>query len=242
MTPYDNVIAQHRLCTKHFGLEQLQLVVGFSMSAQQAFHWGALFPEMVKAIAPICGTSKTSPHNWLFLEGIKRSLTADASWANGDYVDAPENGLRAFTTVYASWALSQTAYRDGRHLTLGGQHFDSMTEFLDFFHGLFARHDANDLLGMLNTWQLADVSNHSRFGCDWQAALSSITCPAIVLPSRTDLYFPPEDNQVEVAMMPNAELRVIPSVYGHGAGYPGLSTVEDDEFIDDAIRELLSRP
>ena len=65
--------------------------------------------------------------------------------------------------------------------------------------------------------------------------------PAIVLPSRTDLYFPPEDNEVEVAMMPNAELRIIPSVYGHAAGFPGLSTAEDDEFIDDALRELLSQ-
>ena len=241
ITPYDNVIAQHRLCGEHFGLEQLQLVVGFSMSAQQAFHWAALFPEMVKAIAPICGTSKTSPHNLLFLEGIKRALTADASWANGDYVDPPENGLRAFTTVYASWAFSQTFYREGLHLTVGGQHFDSMAEFLEFFHGIFARHDANNLLGMLETWQLADVSNHLKFGGDWRAALSSITCPAIVLPSKTDLYFPPEDNEVEVSMMPSAELRVIPSAYGHAAGFPGLSTAEDDEFIDDALRELLSQ-
>ena len=242
ITPYDNVIAQHRLCTEHFGLEQLKLVVGFSMSAQQAFHWGALFPEMVKAIAPICGTSKTSPHNWLFLEGTKRALTADASWANGDYAEPPANGLRAFTTVYASWAFSQTFYREGLHQTLGGQQFDSMTEFLEFFHGIFARHDANNLLGMLETWQLADVSNHSTFGGDWRAALSSITCPAIILPSKTDLYFPPEDNEIEVALMPSAELRIIPSVYGHAAGYPGLSTVEDDEFIDNALRELLSQP
>jgi hypothetical protein len=42
-------------------------------------------------------------------------------------------------------------------------------------------------------------------------------------------------------MMPSAELRIIPSVYGHAAGFPGLSTAEDDEFIDDALRELLSQ-
>jgi homoserine O-acetyltransferase len=240
ITPYDNVIAQHRLCSEQFGLDQLKLVVGYSMSAQQAFHWGALFPDMVRAIAPICGSSKTSPHNWLFLEGVKSALIADASWANGNYVEPPENGLKAFTTVYASWALSQTGYREGVHLTLGGQNFGSMTEFLEFFHGIFARHDANNLLGMLETWQLADVSKHPRFQGDWHAALSSINCPAIVLPSKTDLYFPPEDNAIEVAMMPDAELRIIPSVYGHAAGYPGLSTPEDDEFIDNALHELLS--
>ena len=240
VTPYDNVIAQQRLCSEQFELSELKLVVGYSMSAQQAFHWGALFPDMVRSIAPICGSSKTSTHNWLFLEGVKRALTADGNWANGDYDEPPEAGLRAFTTVYASWALSQTGYREGIHLKLAGQSFESMSDFLDFFHGIFSRHDANNLLAMLATWQEADVSKHTKFAGDWAAALGAIRCQAIVMPSQTDLYFPPEDNEIEVSMMPIAELRVIPSIYGHGAGYPGLGAPQDDEFIDKALRELLA--
>ena len=38
------------------------------------------------------------------------------------------------------------------------------------------------------------------------------------MPSRTDLYFPPEDTELEVPQMPNAKLRVIPTVWGHLAG------------------------
>src|SRR5437773_5367069 len=64
VTLFDNVVCQHRLVRERFGLERLKLVTGFSMGAQQAFHWGALFPGMVGAIAPICGTAKTSPHNF----------------------------------------------------------------------------------------------------------------------------------------------------------------------------------
>ena len=79
----------------------------------------------------------------------------------------------------------------------------------------------------------------SRFDGDLGAALSSITCKAIVMPGETDLYFPPEDNEIEVSMMPNAELRVIPSIYGHGAGGPGFSTPEDEKFVDQALLELL---
>jgi pimeloyl-ACP methyl ester carboxylesterase len=40
----DNVRCQHRLFTEHLGIDHLRLVVGFSMGAQQAFHWGALYP------------------------------------------------------------------------------------------------------------------------------------------------------------------------------------------------------
>src|SRR5215467_12893726 len=48
ITVYDNVVCQHRLVTEHLGIEQIRLVVGFSMGAQQAFQWGALYPDMVQ--------------------------------------------------------------------------------------------------------------------------------------------------------------------------------------------------
>ena len=57
---------------------------------------------------------------------------------------------------------------------------------------------------------------------------------------RTDLYFPPEDNEIEVSMMPNAELRPIESIWGHLAGSPGLNP-PDAAFVDAALRELLDR-
>jgi homoserine acetyltransferase len=31
-----------------FGIERVALVCGFSMGAQQAFHWAALFPDRVE--------------------------------------------------------------------------------------------------------------------------------------------------------------------------------------------------
>jgi len=236
---YDNVIAQHKLLTNEFGIEKIKLVAGFSMSAQQAFHWGALYPHMVEAIAPICGTAKTSRHNWLFLEGLKCALKAAADFLGGEYKIPPELGLKAFSTIYAGWFASQTYYRESLDLTFGGQKLQNMEEFLNTAHQVFAKNDANDLLGMLDTWQSADLSNHTGFNGDLKKALSSINCRAIVMPSRTDLYFPPEDNKIEVDLMPNAELNVIPSVYGHLAGGPGFSNDADDEFIDKALKQLL---
>jgi len=50
-----------------------------------------LYPDMVEAIAPICGSARTSPHNYLFLEGVKAALVADATFAEGWYFSAREN-------------------------------------------------------------------------------------------------------------------------------------------------------
>ena len=240
VTPYDNVIAQYHLLKNHFGISKIKLVVGFSMSAQQAFHWGALYPEYVGAIAPICGSSKTSIHNWMFLESLKNALTTDAEFNGGNYKSQPEKGLRAFTTIYAGWAFSKEFYKQGLHLSWLGENFKNTEEFLDTWHSFFTpKNDANNLLTMLDTWQRADVSNHPKFNGDLKKALASISSPAIVMPGRTDMYFPPEDNEYEVSLMPNAELRIINSIYGHGAGGPGFSTEDDDEFIDKALIELL---
>jgi len=78
-----------------FGIERLQLVTGFSMGAQQTFHWGALFPDMVERILPWCGSTKTSRHNFVFLEGVKAAITADDAWQGGWYEKQPTKGLRA---------------------------------------------------------------------------------------------------------------------------------------------------
>lgn len=241
VTPFDNVVAQRRLCMEHFGIERLAMVAGFSMSAQQAFHWAAMYPDMVACIAPICGTAKTSPHNWLFLEGVKQALQSDAAWAGGDYEAPPQIGLRAFSTVYAGWVMSQSYYREGLYQNVADMHFATLEDFLDFMTGFFSQMDANDLLAMAATWQSADISNNPRFNGNLNAALQAITCPAMVMPCETDLYFPPEDNRLEVAQMPNAELRVIPSIYGHSAGEPGLAPAEDNTFIDQGLRDLLAR-
>ena len=95
VTACDNVRVQHRLVTEKFGIKKLPLVTGWSMGALQTFHWGALYPDMVERIAPFCGSAKCSRHNFVFLEGVKAALTADAAFMDGWYKEKPAKGLRA---------------------------------------------------------------------------------------------------------------------------------------------------
>lgn len=234
VTLYDNVRCQHRLITERFGVTSIRLVVGFSMGAQQTFHWGALFPDMVRAIAPICGSAKTAPHNFVFLEGAKAALTADAAFAGGWYETPPVKGLDAFGRVYAGWVYSQDFYREAEYRTLG---LASIEDVLRASEARYRSRDANDLLAMLWTWQHADISANGAYNGDLAAALRAITARAIVMPGATDLYFRVRDNELEVPHMRNAELRPIPSTWGHAAGRG--THQPDNAFIDEALRELL---
>jgi homoserine O-acetyltransferase/O-succinyltransferase len=62
---------------------------------------------------------------------------------------------------------------------------------------------------------------------------------ALVMPSRTDLYFPPEGIEYEVRYMPNAVSQTILSLWGHW-GWSGMNP-EDAKFIGDSVKEFLSR-
>ena len=87
--------------------------------------------------------------------------------------------------------------------------------------------------------QNGDISKTPGMDGDYEKALGAIQARAIVMPAEKDLYFPPEDEEYAVGRMQNAELRVIPGVWGHFAG-SGINE-EDTKFIDDALEELLPR-
>jgi len=204
------------LIVEYFDVREIALVTGFSMGAQQTFHWGARAPDLVRRIAPFCGSARTAEHNIVFLDGMAAILRADAAFAEGRYAEPPRVGLEALGRAWAAWGLSQAFYREERWRDLG---FASRDAFIDeAYVATFASGDANDLLAMLWTWRHADVGAHDRYGGDTARALAAIAARAVVMPCATDLYFPPDDNAREVAAMPAAELAVIPSVFGHAVG------------------------
>ncbi|HZX84301.1 MAG TPA: alpha/beta fold hydrolase, partial [Reyranella sp.] len=238
ITAYDNVRAQHKLVTEKFGIEHIRLVTGWSMGALQTFQWGAQYPDMMDLIAPFCGSAKCSRHNFVFLEGVKAALTADAAWNEGWYTSKPARGLRAAARVYAGWGFSQAFYREKLDLEALG--YSSLEDFLvAFWEGFFLPKDANNLLTMLWTWQNGDISANEIYKGDFKAALGAIKAKALVMPGQTDLYFPPEDSQFEVANMPNATYLPIPSIWGHFAGGPGTNPA-DVKWLDDQLKGLLA--
>jgi len=71
--------------------------------------------------------------------------------------------------------------------------------------------------------------------------LGKIKAKGLIMPSKTDLYFPPEDSELEVGAMTkagvNAKLVVIPSVWGHRAG--GGANETDINFMKGEVLKFL---
>lgn len=204
ITFYDNVKAQHQL-VQSLGIKHLRAVLGWSMGAAQSFQWATQYPDMMDICVPFCGSARTSLHNQVFLEGVKTALLAAKSLSSaGSGVgiakeparNAPEwfdrekeVGLKAFGRGYAGWGFSQAFYRE----ELFKSHYGAgnLEEFLvDFWEKWALSKDPENLLVMLRTWQAGDVSKQEPYNGDFKKALAAIKANTLVLPSKTDLYFP----------------------------------------------------
>ena len=236
ITLWDNINCQHKLLIKHFNIEKIALVAGWSMAGCQSYQWAAQYPDMVEAILPFCASAKTSEHNFVFLEGVKAALCADPIWNNGNYSSPPIEGLKAFGRVYAGWAFSQSFFREKKYKELGFKNVEEL--LIDWENDHVNNWDANNLLTKLLTWQQNDISTGPIYKNNFTEALNRIKAKAILMPCSHDLYFPPEDNEFEVKHMQNAELRKFDSIWGHCVANPG----NDKNFevaLDNAINDLL---
>jgi homoserine O-acetyltransferase/O-succinyltransferase len=235
VTAWDNVRAQHRLLRDVFGVERLRCVYGWSMGAQQAYHWAAAFPGAVDSIVVNCGSARTSVHNQVFLRGMIATLEAAPEYDGTALFSAqPLPALRAFGRLYAGWALSQDFYRAGLHLTALGA--PNLNTFLRTdWEQRFARRGAADLLAQLRTWDAGDIAD----GGDLAAALATIEARVLLMPSETDLYFRVADNVAELPHLRHGRLLPIPSIWGHRAGNPA-SNPPDAAFIRAGVRDLLA--
>ncbi|MFK7963073.1 MAG: alpha/beta fold hydrolase [Burkholderiaceae bacterium] len=234
---FDAVHVQRRMLQELWGIERVALVYGWSMGAMQAYHWAALFGDAVERIAVVCGTARCSPHNRVFIDGVRHALMADPAYHDGLFTSRPDRGFRAMGRIYAGWALSQTFYRKEMWRDLGAS---SLEDFLvTQWEGNFARRDPADLLAQFWTWQHGDISANAKFNGDLPSALRAITARTLLMPGDHDLYFQVDDNRAELPHLANAELKPIPSVWGHRAGNP-VSQPDDRAFIEDNVRKLLA--
>ncbi|RZT84291.1 homoserine O-acetyltransferase [Pseudonocardia sediminis] len=231
----DDVIAQHRLVTEHFGISTLHAVLGWSMGAQQTYEWAVRFPEMVPRGAVFAGNGRTPVHNQVFIDLHTELLTSDPEFKDGFYSDSADLrlALKRHAVAFSLMGFSAAFYRDELWRSLG---FVSSNDFRQgFLRGYFAPMDPNNLLAQASKWRAGDISDHT--GGDVAAALGRITAQFFVASFSEDLFFPPEDHDADCAHIPNGHRRPIETPMGHFGMF--CLREEDQAAVDAVIAEML---
>ena len=219
LTIGDDVVAQRALVDA-LGIEQLALVLGFSMGAQQAYEWAVRFPEMVARLAAFAGLARTTTLNGLIVAAAENALRS--------------GGLHEHARFWAATALSAELFWNEAWRPAGFESVDDLVRRL--FDDDFAGLDPRDLLCQLGKWKLADVARHTDG--DLAAALGRVTARTVVAPFSHDALFPAGDCEAERRLISDAVLRVIESPWGHFAW--GMTDAEVRQ-IDGVLSYIISR-
>jgi homoserine acetyltransferase len=97
--------------------------------------------------------------------------------------------------------------------------------------------DAEDILTMGRMWQAGDVGSIAGNGGDYRKALGTVTARVMVMPSKTDQYFVPEDGETEAKYLKNGKFNPIPTIWGHIGG--GGANPVDTEWMNEEISQFL---
>jgi homoserine O-acetyltransferase len=229
------VIAQQRLVTEKFGIQELALVVGWSIGGLQSYEWAIRFPHMVKRMLSIAGAPKVSSWTKLWLRTvIEEPITSDPAWNNGFYTDrqAVQAGARRQALGTALTAPPRHFFREELWRAAG---FASLDDFISrSWEAYWLATDPNDVLSQARKARAADPSA----GGDLATALGHIKAKAFVVAFTADSLFPPEECELDASRITNAEFREVSSVFGH------LATMafsdQDRQEIDNIIREVLA--
>jgi homoserine O-acetyltransferase/O-succinyltransferase len=218
LTIGDDVTAQQRLVAE-LGIERLELVVGFSMGAQQAYEWAVRFPGAVRRLAAFAGLARTSPSNDLLVAASAEALRT--------------GGTSQHAHFWAATGLSAELFRRELWREAG---FTSVVDLVvRLFEDDYGSFEPEDLLCELGKWRRANVSRHTDG--DLTAALGRVSARTFVVPFSHDAWFPVADCEAEQRLISGSELRVVQSVWGHYAW--GITAAETEQ-IDGLLRELLA--
>lgn len=113
ITYVDDVRAQYELVTKHFGIDELYAVLGWSGGGVQAYEWSVSHPAMVKRAAVFSSFAKASAYSLIIGRLFQDAIRSDPAWNNGFYPhrDAVQLGLRRLASANSFVLVTPEFYR-----------------------------------------------------------------------------------------------------------------------------------
>jgi len=202
------------MLSDRLGITRWAAVVGGSLGGMQVMRWAISYPDRIGHAVCIATAPKLSAQNIAFNEVARQSITNDANFYGGRYLDAgtyPKRGLMLARMVghitYLSdsamgskFGKSTTAYdpngdkfgRDLRSGTLSfGFDLDFQVEsYLHYQGERFSENfDANTYLLMTKALDYFDPA--IDFGGDLSRAFEQASCKFLVMSFSTDWRFPP---------------------------------------------------
>ncbi|MBC3788954.1 homoserine O-acetyltransferase family protein [Spirosoma utsteinense] len=208
-----DMVAALDLLRQELGIESIHTCIGGSVGGEQAVEWAILQPDLIQHLIVIAASAVASPWCIAFNEAQRMAIEADPTWRNKSD-DAGVAGMKA------ARAMAMISYRN--YDTYGfTQALDNNEQTNDFKAAGYQRYQGEKLAERFNAftyWVLSKVMDSHNVGRNRGSipnALGRIKARTLVVGIRSDLLFPPTEQQFLARHISDAAYEEIDSLYGH---------------------------
>ncbi len=200
------------LLRAHLGIQRIHMATGGSMGGQQVLEWAIMRPDLFRHICVIGTNARHSPWGVAFNEAQRMALEADATLGE----DRPDAGKRGLEAARAIAMLSYRNY-EAYHRT----QMETEDKLDDYRASSYQRYQGLKLsrrfdpLSYLTLSKAMDNHDVGRARGGIAAALAQIKARSLVFGIRTDYLFPTSEQELIQAHIPNAEIHIVESPFGH---------------------------
>lgn len=208
-----DMVKAHQHLQKHLGIDRIQFGIGGSMGGQQLLEWAIIDPDLFLSICVLATNAKHSPWGIAFNEAQRMAIEADPTLDT----DAANAGAAGMAAARAVAMLSYRNYRTYQNT----QQEDSDDVLNNFKAASYQQYqgqklaDRFDVRSYLSLSRAMDSHNLGRGRGGIEKALEQITAKALVIGIHSDVLFPVEEQATMALHIPQAQLELIDSTYGH---------------------------
>lgn len=209
----NDMVKAHKILKAHLGLDKIHLGIGGSMGGQQLLEWAVQEPELFENIVPLATNAFHSPWGIAFNEAQRMAL---------ENIDSAK-GLEAARAIamlsYRHYDTYQSTQKDVDH------------RWDDFAASSYQRYQGEKLrkrFSVQSYYYLSKAMDSHHVGRHFgsaEAALKRIKSNALVIGIDSDILFPPHEQEFIAKNIPNSQVIVISSKYGHDGFLTEANTI-----------------
>lgn len=209
-----DMVQAHILLRKHLQIPSIFLLIGGSMGGYQAMEWCIMENNIIRKLFLLATSATESAWGIATHTAQRLSIEADGSWLTSN-ATAGAKGLKA------ARAIGMLTYRN--YNIMVQMQSDTDTEKLDNFKASsYIEHQGDKLINRFNAfsyWLLTKSmdSHHIARGRGGKVAdvLKNLSQRTLIIGISSDILCPLVEQEMLANCIPNSDLMVIDSDYGH---------------------------
>jgi len=208
-----DLVNAHKILADYLKIDKIHILTGGSVGGHQAVEWAIMQPERIENLFLIATNARFSPWGIAFSTSQRMAIEADPTF----FEDRPDGGRKGLETARS---IALISYRNAiAYNKTQAENSDDVQK--DFRADSYQRYQGTKLSKRFNAYsyytlsKVLDGHNVGRKRGGIEKALAQIKARTLIIGIDSDILFLPKEQEEMAKYIPNAQLYMIKSDYGH---------------------------